>query len=114
MSTPAYKTGSDVIYKATLLDKDGEDIALSSLDGYGLELTLRGAVIGKWGFNLTGFTDEYYVATGTNEITFYLPDTVVDAVGLYEARIYINYAETEFPDNLRDLYSNNVPAFSIE
>ena len=112
--TDIYRQGSDIVLVETLYDQNGDEIPLASLVGYGLELKRGGTLLGKFGFNLTGFDDQYWEATGASELTFYLPYTLFTKDGAHYGRILINYTSANFPDSLRDLYSNRVNVFNIK
>jgi len=107
-----YKIGTDIIHVATLIDENEADILISSLSGYGIEIYRGNNLFGRWGYNLTGYTDDYYSASG-NEITFSIPASEFTSTGTYYARIYVNYNSVDFPDSLRDIYSDRKIPFTI-
>ena len=113
-----YKLGSDIIHSEQFvkIDNSGNksDIALSTLLGYGIEIFKGRELIGRWGYNLTGYTDDYYTASG-NELTFKFPASEFTDTGVYYGRLKIKYTDTGFSGNERNLETKNkLEIFRIE
>jgi len=106
-----YKLGDDIVHSETFqrIDDNGDTvpILLSSLEGYGIEIYIGNNLFGKWGNNLTGFTDDYYEATGTSEVTWNIPGSEFTKAGDYFGVLSLTYTDASFPDGLRDLSSKN-------
>lgn len=112
-----YRFGiDDVLLLVTYLDKDGEVLDLDSLNGYGIELRRGATIVGKFGYNLTGYTDENYtvIDPALGSVQFNFPTSLFMLKGPHYARLVCNYDSIYFPDDdLRDISSNKVNVFDI-
>ena len=113
-----YRYGiDDVELKVTYADVDSVALDLSTLSGYGIELRRGSTLIGKYGYNLTGYTDSYYrvLVASAGTVQFNFPSSLFTLKGSYYARLVCNYDDaTDFPDDeLRDITSNKVNVFDI-
>lgn len=112
-----YKNGSDTNLIIEFKDKEGNDILLSSLAAYGIEIfNPKGESVGKWGTcsgytSPTGKFDVYGAASCELKLsaTDYRRRT-----GEFCAELLLQYADTDFDDSLRDLYSDRKIVFQIE
>ena len=109
----SFKIGTDIVLVETLYDENGDEILISGLNGYGIELYAGNNLVGKYGVNLTGFTDSYIEASGTSELTFNFPSSILTKSGDYFGILYLNYTDLSFADGYRDLYSNKVILFNL-
>jgi len=108
-----YKVGDDIEFITNLKDRNDDPILLSSLEGYGVEIYLDDTLIGKWGNNLTGFTDDYWSVQGTSSVKFKIPSTEITSVGNYYGEFKIAFSDADYPDSLRDLYGKRKLLFRV-
>lgn len=107
-----YPLGSDPEEILSVYDNNGTLVDYSGLISYGVILTVDGKSPIKFGFNLTGFVDDYYTVVN-DELLIKIPKEIANRKGTYIAEVIISYTDADYPDNDREVISGKVIAFEI-
>lgn len=91
--------GSDKKPTINLYDNTGDAITLADITGYGIRVyDSKGAIMGSYGVNLSGFTDTQIVNVGTSSFDVVLDKAINTVEGIVTGRIFALWVDSDFTD----------------
>jgi hypothetical protein len=101
--------GSDKKPQFKILEKSTNDpLLLSLFSGYGIIVwDPEGTEVGRYGYNLTGFSDDEVSTVDTYTFEVALDHSLNGIVGLWKYRIYLRWTDADFTDMYQGTYNDS-------